>query len=205
MKKIGLSLIAIFALLAGYLLSQQLNNSSMPLQNTTWLGPQARGLPSFSLKDQNQQPFTRDQLMHQWSVLFFGYTHCPDICPGTLAVMNQMSQLLKPEIRNQLQIVFVSVDPNRDTPEQLKGYIDYFNPAFKGVSGTPPQLQKLTQALGVVNFIEGDPKPDEAYEVAHSASIFVINPAAQFIGLMPSPHDASVMAQDIETFIKHSS
>ena len=96
--------------------------------------PQSRNLPDVKMTDQDGNPVTVNQLKDKWSLLFFGYTFCPDICPTTLAQLRQIKSELPPEAAAKLQIILVSIDPNRDTPEQLKQYLGYFDPQFKGLT-----------------------------------------------------------------------
>ena len=128
--------------------------------------------------------------------MFFGFTHCPDICPATLSVLNRVEQQLadrgitEPELRT----VFVSVDPRRDTPERLSEYVNYFNEDFIGVSGKPEVLDKLTRKLGTVYHI-GEPDQQGEYLVDHSASIFLFDPSARLVSVFTTPHKADNIAE----------
>ncbi|MEK1910304.1 MAG: SCO family protein, partial [Pseudomonas chlororaphis] len=98
--------------------------------------PQSRNLPDVKMTDQEGQPVVLNELKGKWSLLFFGYTFCPDICPTTLAQLRQIKSELPKEAVDNLQVVLVSVDPNRDTPQQLKQYLGYFDKDFKGLTAT---------------------------------------------------------------------
>lgn len=136
--------------------------------------PQSRSVPALEMTDQNGQPVTMDQLKGKWSLLFFGYTFCPDVCPTTLAQLRQVKSELPKEAAERLQVVLVSVDPNRDTPTQLKQYLGYFDTEFRGVTGSLETTQKLANALSIP-FIPADTsKPN--YTVDHSGNLALLGP-----------------------------
>jgi len=113
---------------------------SIPLPLLSTLRPEPLPLENFSLTDQHGQPFTLDRLTGKWSFVFFGYTSCPDICPTTLHEMTRIADMLAAENNDAaLQFIFVSVDPERDSVALMKDYMDYFNPAFIGLTGDYPQ------------------------------------------------------------------
>lgn len=132
-------LVALIALVVGLTVSKVLN-SQRQLDPTQLLDagivllPQSRTVPALSLTDQNGEAVKLDELDGQWTLLFFGYTFCPDICPTTLAELRQLNGMLPDAVRDQLRIILVSVDPNRDTPAQLKEYLGYFNAGFQGLT-----------------------------------------------------------------------
>ncbi|MGB0697167.1 MAG: SCO family protein, partial [Rhodospirillaceae bacterium] len=110
--------------MAGFFVSWNLSNKPVVLEAATWFGDQAKLLPEFELVDQNKEPITREQLKGYWNLVFFGYTHCPDICPTALIDMNRMVQSIEdPQVREAVKVYFVSVDPERDTPEELGPYV----------------------------------------------------------------------------------
>lgn len=160
--------------------------------------PELRTLPSFELTDQQGNRFDNRRLLGKWTLLDFGYTHCPDICPTTLAELAQVDQLLNQSPSNPPhQIAFVSVDPARDTPERLAEYVAYFDPAFIGVTGSDEALRALTRPLGIL--YEKVKTTDSAmdYVMDHSASIVLLDPQGRYRALFSPPHDAAIMAQDI--------
>lgn len=159
--------------------------------------PSAKAIADFQLTDQHGKPFTRNNLVGKWSFAFFGYTHCPDICPTALSMLAQvMKKLEKDSTLDTLpQVVFVSVDPERDTPELLAQYLPYFNPDFIGVTGDPQQLLLLTRQLGIMyGKVPGDNADD--YLVDHSASIILFDPDGNFLALFGMPHDPDLIAQE---------
>jgi protein SCO1 len=138
--------------------------------------PEPRTLMPFTLTDADGQPFTEQNLLGHWSLVFVGYTHCPDICPTTLSDLARISPELT-RLSDKVQLVFVSADPARDTPERLKAYTAYFNPDFVAVTAEHERLTPAVQQLGL---IYGIFERDEAdYLVDHSASIALVNPKGQ--------------------------
>ncbi|AZD51903.1 Cytochrome oxidase biogenesis protein Sco1/SenC/PrrC, thiol-disulfide reductase [Pseudomonas chlororaphis subsp. aurantiaca] len=148
--------------------------------------PQSRNLPDVKMTDQEGQPVVLNELKGKWSLLFFGYTFCPDICPTTLAQLRQIKSELPKEAADNLQVVLVSVDPNRDTPQQLKQYLGYFDKDFKGLTATSvADVQKLANAVSIP-FIPADTsKPN--YTVDHSGNLAVIGPDGTQRGFIRAP------------------
>jgi len=152
--------------------------------------PKPKSLKEFSLQDANGNPFTTASLASRYSILFFGYTSCPDICPTTMQVLGQLYKNLEHAVKsNQYQVVFVSVDPGRDDANKLKKYVEYFNKAFVGVSGRPDQIAALAGQLGAAYEVhDGNKKSD--YGIDHTGLLFVTNPNAEFAAILSPPHDA---------------
>jgi protein SCO1/2 len=164
------------------------------IEGMTVLEP-ASPLPEFRLQDQNNQVFDLAQLQGKWSFVFFGYTHCPDICPTTLVVLRDVQRIAGGKERG-IQYVFVSVDPERDNTATLKSYLLYFHPEFIGATGGQGELMRLTRALGV--YYESGEARGGSYEVHHSAAIFLIDPEARLRALFAGPHDAARLAQGLQ-------
>ncbi|MBT0587884.1 SCO family protein [Alteromonas oceanisediminis] len=150
--------------------------------------PQPRELSEFTLTSHDSEVFTKDDFRGKWSLLFVGYTYCPDICPTTLAELNNAYPDIIAAAGNEpLQIVFLSVDPKRDTPERLKQYMQFFNEKFVGVTGEHSELFPLVRSMGMMySMTESTDNPN--YLVDHSASVVVINPQAQVIGRFKPEH-----------------
>lgn len=145
----------------------------------------SRSMPALQLIDQDGQPQRLDELKGKWTLVFFGYTFCPDICPTTLAELRQLQSDLPAEVRERLRIVMVSVDPHRDTPEQLKQYLGYFDAGFIGLTGEPEQIQQAANALGIP-YIPGD-SSRENYTVDHSGNLALLDPSGEQRGFIRSP------------------
>ena len=160
----------------------------------------ARTISDFALVDFNNEPFTLDNFKGKWSVVFFGYTYCPDICPAAMNTMVEVNKALKgnDDLLEQLQTVFISVDPERDTPAKLKEYTTYFHPDFLAATGPDEQLRALTKQLALNYRLQ---KPDENgnYLVDHSAWLIIINPNGQFHAVISGAHydKPATIAKDI--------
>ncbi|WP_304640022.1 SCO family protein [Pseudomonas sp.] len=144
-----------------------------------------RSIPEFEMVSDSAEPWTLDDLKGQWDLVFFGYTFCPDICPTTMAELRQIVTGLPEDQAEQLQVTMVSVDPNRDTPQQLTNYLEFFNAGFRGATGTPDQLANLARSLSIA-YIEPDTS-EENYLVDHSGQVVLVNPQGQYVGFLRPP------------------
>ncbi|MFQ5873769.1 MAG: SCO family protein [Dehalococcoidia bacterium] len=131
--------------------------------------------PDFALTDHNGQPFRLSDQRGNVVVLFFGYTSCPDVCPTTLALWRQVHDALGPEAE-RVRFVFVTVDPDRDTPERLRQHLTVFNPAFLGLRGTPAELKQVYKAYDVSHEKVLVGQSAAGYLMNHTATVFVIGP-----------------------------
>ncbi len=166
--------------------------------------PDPKSLQAFSTIDQNGREFTLENLQGKWSFLFFGYTHCPDICPITLTILDQVyDELATRDLQSGVQMIFVSVDPERDTSEQLHDYVSYFNEDFLGLGGSLEQVKSLTGQLGIP-FFHNQASSSGDYLVDHSASLFLVSPQARLIAVLPAPHQTGEVLSrflEIRSFI----
>jgi protein SCO1/2 len=167
--------------------------------------PDARVIADFRLADHHSQPFSLADLRGKWSLIFFGFTNCPDVCPGTLFELQKvnanMTQALEAE-SDRPQILFFSVDPERDTPAKLEQYLSYFDPGFIGITGDQVQLLPLTRQLGIAYRIEEHDAGATQYDVAHSASVLLTDPEGRLYGAFPPPHDAEKIVADLLAIIE---
>ncbi|MEE8343094.1 MAG: SCO family protein [Gammaproteobacteria bacterium] len=161
--------------------------------------PEPLLLPSFQLVDQHGAEFTRASLRKHWSLLFFGYTHCPDVCPTTMFTLQKTARQLHNTqlFGGAVQFVLVSVDPERDTPEHLARFVSYFNKDFIGITGAPQAIDDLTRQLGIMYARPEAPSSDN-YLVDHSASILLVDPQARFYAVFSPPHLAGNLASDLK-------
>lgn len=143
-----------------------------------------RRFSDFELTDDHGQPFTREDLQGKWSLLFFGFTQCPDICPLTLLDLSRLMPALPQEIADNTQVILVSLDPARDTPEVLAEYVAAFNKDFIGVTGEFLTLRRFANELNVAfaKVTQG-----EGYTVDHSGNIVLINPMGDYHGFFKPP------------------
>jgi protein SCO1/2 len=205
-----LLLIAIVALAVGawlgtqYFARQDTEAGNNYQQATVLSTP--RTLGPFQFTEHTGQTYDRESLKGQWTFMFFGYTHCPDICPNTMAIFNLLDQGLKntPAVRDKTRFALVSVDPERDTPEKMAEYVSYFNPRFIGLSETQKgNLLSLSSQLGVVYLVHKPDTANDSYEVDHSPNIILVDPQARFHALFSPPHDPAAMLADFNTIIKN--
>ena len=193
--KILIAVAAAAVLTVGAVLSFVTSRPEAP-QIDGLLWPQSKALQAFTLEDQNGRAFGLNRLRGRWTLLFFGYTHCPDICPVTLAVLeNALSLMRKADADAELpQVVFVSVDPKRDTPEHLGAYVSHFDPSFVGVTGSDANLAAFAGQLGAL-YVLGDADAEGQYSVDHTAALFLIDPRGHLVALFQaaSPGRASAL------------
>lgn len=197
--KTVLALVCIVAVVLGLTFYKYMNKPSLTVEQLQKMGTvvfeQPRSFKMEGLVDYNGKPFTKANLEGKWTLAYFGYTFCPDICPTTLSQLNQMDKLMKkddPEMAKKMSYVMVSVDPRRDTPEKLKGYVPHFNPDFLGVTGDMKNIHELTVQLNIPYTPVTNPE-DEYYLVDHGANLAIINPRGDYHGFIRPPFDVSKM------------
>ena len=177
--------VVVLATVIGVLAAMHQRDKTDPVL-TGLLWPESKTLTAFAAVDHHNNPFTLTDLEGKWSFLFFGFTHCPDICPVTLAVMDKVHRQL--EQAQQVQTVFVSVDPERDTPARLDQYVSSFNPSFIGLGGSAEQIANLTGQIGLPYFLDKT-ESKENYLVDHGASLFLVDPLGRLVAIFSTPHD----------------
>lgn len=174
--------------------------SPVALTTGTYLSP-PRALPDFSLIDQHGRTFGAANLRGSWSLLFFGYTNCPDLCPTTLTTLAALQKRLRTGAAPvRPTVVFMSVDAKRDTPEQLAKYIPYFDPEFVGITAADqPAIEAVAAKLGVGVIIT--PQPDGTYTVDHSGAIFVVNPDGKLTAVLSGPFSVDSLQKDFQRIV----
>ena len=199
--------VAFMALLLGLLVHRVLTPATMTQQQLSDQGLFVYDLPrrvtDFALIDHNSQPFTKEKLKGHWTLMFFGYTSCPDVCPTTMASIRAFNQLLKEaddKAAGKLKVVFVSVDPMRDTPEKLAAYVHYFDEHYIGATGEYIDIFNLAHQLNIA--FAYTPSKDGAYDVSHSGEIALINPEGDFHGFFKSPPDPQKMLVTFRSMLK---
>ncbi|MEE4716026.1 SCO family protein [Pseudomonas alliivorans] len=198
-------LVAVVALIMGLTINRVLSGKG-PGDQTALIDagvillPQSRSLPSLSMSDQNGAPVAVDELEGKWTLVFFGYTYCPDICPTTLAQLRDIRTKLPQEAVDNMRVVLVSVDPDRDTPQQLKQYLGYFDPRYIGLTAPVADIQKLASALSIP-FIPADTsKP--GYTVDHSGNLALIGPDGRQRGFIRSPLNAQKLVAQLPVLLE---
>lgn len=158
--------------------------------------PIATSLKPFELIDKNKKTFNLHNLKGKWSFVFFGYTHCPDICPTTLHVLKQINKALEkyPQAKNDFQVIFVSVDPERDTPKGLGEYVSYFNKDFIGITGSSESLLSFAKQFSAAYIKEPAEKSGD-YLVSHTSSIFLVTPEQKLVASFSPPLVAETITE----------
>ena len=184
------------AALAGYMVSRQLARQNAPVLQSGSTLPAPRQIVAFSLTDQDGQPFGNARLNSAPSLVFFGFTHCPDVCPTTLALMAQLQRV---EALKALRILFVTVDPTRDDQQALQRYVSAFGDRITGLRGDDTTLEPLLANFGAARIVEQRPGGD--YFVDHSATIFYLNDRGQLSAVFTPPFDFQRLQADLSLLV----
>lgn len=180
--------------------------ASLPSVRSITLLPEPRVLPAFSLQQSDGTPLTRDELQGRWTLVFLGFTHCPDICPTTLAQLSaaQKQWQALPEA-SRPRVLFVSTDPERDTPERIGHYAHAFNPETLAATAPIPQLQQFTRSLSLVFIkVPGPSGRADDYSIDHSAGLAVLDAEARMAGVVQPPFDVAAIASDLAALTQAS-
>ena len=189
--RLTLAAAALCAALAGYWMAQQLDRASPRLASGTWL-PRPKPVGEFRLTDTTGRDFTRRDLGGAPTLVFFGFTHCPDVCPTTLM---KLAQVRKRAGLEGLRVLFVSVDPQRDTAALLGLYLHAFDPAFLGLTGDPGPILTLAANFGVAASRVQLPGGD--YTMDHSAVLFLLDARARIAAIFTPPFEVPALAADL--------
>jgi protein SCO1/2 len=192
-----MAVVAAAALTLGAVASYMTSHEAAP-QIDGLLWPQSKALTAVALEDHHRKAFTLDRITGRWTLLFFGYTHCPDVCPVTLSVLKNAIALMAGSGADSEppQVVFVSVDPERDSLEHLAAYVSHFSPDFLGVTGSDADLKDFARQLGVL-YIHAEPDSDGNYLVDHTAAVFLIDSRGHLVALFQAPHSAQTIARNV--------
>ncbi|MFO1425545.1 MAG: SCO family protein [Steroidobacteraceae bacterium] len=198
-------LLAMVAFVGGLFAARALHESRSPpepprLQRATWLPGGGAALPRLALLDQDGRVFDGSAFAEHWTVVVFGFTACPDVCPTTLAALQRLQRALADlPPAQRAQLLFVSVDPERDTPQQLREYLRAFGPGIIGATGTAQGVAAAAQAFGIG--YARVPQPDGSYTMDHGASAFIVGPGGSIVATSPAPHDAAVLGADYRAIV----
>jgi len=198
-------LVAVLAAVAGVLTASQLlrqPSGGAPTGLAATYIPGGKPVGEFNLLDHHGGKFDAARLRGKWTFLFAGYTYCPDVCPTTMANMAQAYERITAELPQvPVQVVFLTVDPRRDTPERLAQYVPFYNPDFVGVTGADGDIQSLTRSLGLI-YKAHDPLPGQTgYLVDHSSAMLLINPEGQLQALFRPPLLPQVIEADFRKIV----
>jgi len=178
------------AIAAGALFARMLDGG-VPLDSGTWL-PRARTLAEFHLQDMSGRGFDLNNLRGHPTLLFFGFTHCPDVCPTTLATLEQV---LRQAPLAGAQVVFVSVDPERDTDASLQSYLGAFDRNFVGVRGERAALAPLLRSLNAIAVRQD--LPGGGYTMDHSATLYLLDTQGRLVAVFSPPFSSTRLAADL--------
>jgi protein SCO1/2 len=152
-----------------------------------------------SMIDQDGRPRTLADYAGKVKVVFFGYTHCPDVCPTSLAELAQVMQALGSDA-SRVQVIMITVDPERDTPEVLKQYVQTFNPAFVGLTGTPEQVKQAATSFKVY-YAKVMAKDGADYSMDHSAAFYLLDGSGEARVLAGNGTDGESLVHDIKALL----
>ncbi len=162
-------------------------------------------IPDFHFTDNKNHTFSKENLKNHWTFLFFGFTNCGFVCPSTLTELNKMMGLLEKKISasEMPQIVFISVDPERDTISRLNSYLTAFNPQFIGLRGKESDTEALEKELHIVaaKMESSQTGKKKNYTIDHTAEILLVNPDGKLQAYLSYPHTASQMADDYKKIL----
>ena len=197
----GYVLLALGFFVAGFLLLPLLEEDNRPAVSLERIKlPRPQPVKDFSLDaidgNVNSGAYTRERLLNQWTLMYFGYTHCPDVCQPTLAVMAEIARRLRaaPHWTARLELVFVSVDPSRDTPAVLRDYLGAADANVVGLLGSEKQIANLAQQVGIM-YLAGPANQQGGYLIDHPATILLIDPSAELRAGFAFPRDAARVAE----------
>lgn len=204
-KQTVIVLLCVIALIVGMMVARVVRSPEISTEQLQQLGAivkqQSTKLDDFSLIDHQGRTFDNRRLQGKWSLVFFGYTYCPDVCPTTMALLSQLEQELQGSIaEDNTQYILASVDPERDTPEKLAEYVTHFNTDFIGVTGEVASMFEFARNLNSM-FAKAPIDDSGSYLVDHSMSIAIINPAGEHHGFLRGPHNVANMNQALRAIM----
>ena len=161
----------------------------------------ARKIAIPALTKDDGSTFTQDDLTGHWSLLFFGYTHCPDVCPVTMSVAAQAKKIALANDQDFPDVFFISVDPDRDKVEMLAEYVQYFDKDFIGVTGDESLIKALTLQMSVVYMKMSS--SDTNYVIDHSSALLLLDPEGRLVAFMNPPHDPKTILKDFQTVVNN--
>lgn len=165
-----------------------------------WQGKQPSIGGSFSLIDQNGKTFTDTDLKGKPTLLYFGYTFCPDVCPTSLLLMENAAEKLGPDGPKKINMVFITIDPERDTTALMKGYVSNFGPTIEGLTGTPDQIAAVAHAYRV--YYQKVPSKDGApYLMDHSSIVYVLDRRGRFVTHFTDQSKAETIAAALQRLL----
>ena len=198
--------VAAIALVCSYLILQQLHDRRFPA-GLRGFAVDPTPIADVQLTDKNGKPIIRDYFTGKWTLVFFGYTNCPDVCPSTLMELTLLKKSLdKHAEQGPYQYLFVTVDPHRDSQSRIKEYVEYFNPQFDAAAGDITQIKQFESIFGASHRYAKKSDDDMHYNVAHSAEIYIVDPDANYVArFLPPFNIGTVTAKltELNNYIQH--
>lgn len=195
-RKILALVLLVTAIAGGAMFMQLAFQAPSAIPQRATLLPQAMTLPQFSLRDHHGAAFDNESFKGRWSLVFFGFTNCPDICPVTLQQLAiARKRVLQGGADRFPEIVLISVDPERDTPQVMAEYVANFGPGVTGVTGSLEEIRSLTSSLGI--YFHKSMSGAGHQNVEHSAAVMLINKSGEMSALFSAPHDVAHFVNDI--------
>jgi protein SCO1/2 len=195
-------ILTIVAFAGGLLVARALMPSRVGLPQTerATVLPKPRALPALQLVNQDGRPLGPGFFKGQWTIVFFGFTSCPDVCPTTLATLSQaMRQLSDLPPAERPRVLFITVDPERDDPARMAAYVRFYDPAFLGATGSADAVAAAAAAFAVPYAKVS--LPGGGYTMDHGSGIFVVGPSGGIVAYSSAPHDASIIARDYRKLV----
>jgi len=202
-RPLRIAILVIVAFAAGLILARLLTPARIapPETERATVLPEPRSLPPLALIDQHGRALPAGFFASHWTLVFFGFTQCPDICPTTLATLAQVRAQLAdlPEVARP-RVLLVSVDPERDPPERLAAYVRFFDPSFLGATGSAEATAAAAAAFGVPYArVE---MPEGGYTMDHGSGLFLVGPGGGLVAYLSAPHEAAIIARDFRRILE---
>ena len=202
-RPLRIAILVIVAFAAGLILARLLAPARIapPETERATVLPEPRSLPPLELIDQDGRALPAGFFASHWTLVFFGFTQCPDICPTTLATLAQVRAQLAdlPEVARP-RVLLISVDPERDPPERLAAYVRFFDPSFLGATGSAEATAAAAAAFGVPYArVE---MPEGGYTMDHGSGLFLVGPGGGLVAYLSAPHEAAIIARDFRRILE---
>lgn len=156
---------------------------------------------AFSVLNHNDEPVTENILNDKYSLIFFGFTHCPDICPTSMLVLNDVYDKLSENQQSKLQVILASIDPERDTPEVMKDYVKTFNDAFVGLTGSVDQMKDMAKKY-LVYHVKKEPDEKGNYSMDHSGFIYFMGPDGRYVKHFSHKDKAEDILKTVQSYVR---
>lgn len=196
----------VMLMMAGVIATNNSNTAPIPLLLEDVAFSDKKLIDPKNLFDHNNNTVTLNRFLNHWTIVFFGYTNCPDVCPATISQLEIINERVQSKNNSDegLQIFFVSVDPERDTVKRLANYMNYFGEPFIGMTGNENAINQFENQLGAYHRIEKKGRADH-YSVQHSAYIYLINPDGRLIAKFRPPLNLDTVVEQLNMFIERFS